>query len=317
MSTWRPWFRAFCLLAMSVPAAADDDPLVFSGLGYSGDGVTPTFGDYVSILAAQTRPAQHLATAGPAGGLSTAIEIETPDALLPGDLRLSYASSAGGPSWIARGWSIDSGITIRALTAREKRGAYADTPDLYQISGGVEGLLEPVEAATYSHRLVSEGGGYVVADYDEIAETWTVWSGPVTISLAPRIPGALRPQSWRTESLVDESSNEVLYTYTGTRLDRIEFGGNALSTDDQWPPTVRIDLHYDPIASESVRRSFAEGVEEAFDERLSSVEVFARKIIASGWKTVHRYELDYADDREESFLVGVRREATTGPTKSS
>ncbi len=256
--------RALTVLFVAVPALGNDDPLVFSGMGYSGDGVTPTFGAYLSALAPEPTAAKHLASAGANGELDYSIGIQAPDALLPGSMALRYSSGRGRASWIARGWSIDSGIRIDALDLRDQRGAYRDTPDLYRISGQVSGLLEPVEADSYGYRLVSQSGDFVVADYDEVSTTWTVWAGGVTSTVTPRLTTD-EPRSWHTTHQTDASANEVHYAWTNTRLDAIEYGGNALSPDDQWPSTVRLELQYDPVEESSVHRSHREGTVEVFD----------------------------------------------------
>ncbi|MCB9672659.1 MAG: hypothetical protein H6734_24490 [Alphaproteobacteria bacterium] len=319
------WFA----LALATPAYADS--LVFSGLGFPGDGATPSMLDYLGSMEIQRSSASNLGSADPKGGFGYGVGLEGPPALLAPSVSLSYASDAGDGSVLARGWTLDVGMTVSALSERERLGDYAGL-DLYRASG-LPGLLEAVPADTWQssgfdvlhYVLVSDQP--VVADawlYTETGE-WIVHQDGVETLLEPRLaawranPQASDIRSWRPVQQEDASGNRITWEWGASvggvtnpdLLTRIVYGDNFHSA--AYPPTGRYTFLYE--ARDHIRYSASEGPVEVVDARLVQVQVEAAKISGSDWVLDWHYALTWTTEAEETALAAVDRVGHAGTTE--
>lgn len=211
-----PW------LAPSARATTGD----YLNLSFTGDGETPSALERF----ASAQPKGASALAGGVGGsqsgdASWATEVALPPALLAPSVSIRYGSG-GSYGRLGRGFSLSAGPTIRKLSPRERAGLQAlpnapTTAEVYRLEGPVSGLFW---LGTSSYRWMSDthpvavqvtaaGGGFtVVAD----GTTWTMAAdntGTVT--------------GWHATSAVDANGNRIDWTYTGDRVDRIDYGGTS------------------------------------------------------------------------------------------
>ena len=279
------------LVLFATTAVADEDGGIFSGLGYAGDGVTPSMLEYTERQNPQLLQAGHVGEAGERGDFGYSVPIGLQPALFSPQVSLSYSSSGGVHNRIGRGWSLNAGMSIKALTPREQGGAYADHQGLYRVTGGgLSGLLElSDDDLTYDY--VSSSSTYATAEYDSDVEQWTVFAGGQQWTLEPRFPESTAPQSWQVTHASDASGNAIDWTYTGTRLDTVVYGGNQADLA-QHPHTARVRFTYESRPTSQRSRSFNEGFEEQFAVRLTEVLVDARDEASSVWSQVSTWALD-------------------------
>lgn len=156
----------------------------FVGLDYAGDGKTPSLLDHLTQHTPAVQAGPGGATVGAGGEAHYRVPISLPPALLAPDLALTYQSSAGVLTDLARGWSIQSGMHLSLPPLRHRLRAYADTEVVKVSGGGLSGLFEPVDDGHW--RYVSTAGAQAKAWYDGTTRSWTVKAGGVTTTLAAR-----------------------------------------------------------------------------------------------------------------------------------
>lgn len=115
-----------CLLVPNLARAQGGYEGDYLNLSLPGDGTTPD----AHAMAEQQREAlkgpRAAATASSQGDASYSLGFDLPPALLLPEIGLSYSSATGRHSVVARGWSLNAGMSIERIRGRELLGAYSD-----------------------------------------------------------------------------------------------------------------------------------------------------------------------------------------------
>jgi len=297
------------LLVCPLTAGAEDGYGNYLNVSFSGDGTTPTMLERYE----QSRPsvsAAPFSELDASGAVTYGVPLELPPALLQPDLSLRYHSGKGDHSWVARGWSIDSGLTVR----RARGGAVSLARSLGHP--GVDEVLE-VTGGGVSGRFLRHQGDYIwQSDTPSLASVgvistaygrmhihvdgveWTV-QHPENIDLGLDAGG--ESHLWVPVHAEDTSGNAIDWEWSGSRLDAIRFGGND---DLGLPHLIEVYLEYSPLLAASRSFDASAGFLEVIDERLARVTVHTRDGILAAFQSRRSYELRYEID-EQTLLKRV------------
>jgi len=285
----------------------------FANIANPTDGRTPSVLSVWSDMQ-RSAPAPEGASSVSAGGKAAhGLQLELPPAIVSPSLQLSYQQGSSAHSFLGRGWSLTSGVQAHRPTGSDLRAYVAvngqdlsEAPlDVLVVSGdGLDGVLFLTpsgwewESKSPSTVLVSEqaNGDFVLR------------SGTRRWELAE-----VHPNVYRTLRTDDLSGNRVDYSWDGTKLLQIDYGGHSAGG----PVTnhvVRVELVYQ--STEHTSYSSSSGALEVIDERLD--EVLVSTSLAGGGAPQLRktYTLEYnladATYAADEVLLEVRELGSAG-----
>ncbi len=194
------------------------------------------------------------------GELSHGHAFPLPPALLQPSLSLGYTSSGGSHSWVGRGWSLQSGLTVQRPPRGGERAYVGDgVRDVLIVSGdGLDGFFVQMddgwhwESATPSTaKITFLAGGDIRIDSGR--RRWTLEE--------------TTKRTWRTVRTRDRVGNLIDYTWTGSRLDRIDYGGTVAGVAHN----VYVVFTHEALGPAST--SASHGELETIDARLTRIDV--------------------------------------------
>ncbi len=236
------------------------------------------------------------------GEVSFSQPLSLPPAKLQPSVALGYGAGGGVHSWVGRGWSVSSGLTL-TLTRPGRGGerAYLEGTysDVVLVSGdGLSGMLR-FDGAAWVWTSPSPGVVWATQYADGRFE---VRAGNRTWVLEETLSG-----TWRTVTMEDRDGNLVEYTWTGSRLDDIFYGGAAGTSHHAW-----IRLQYGAASNPPTTWSAATGELETISERLDAVEVLTRSGVF--WDEARSYGLTYRPGGE--FLERIEELGEDGSSRT-
>jgi len=263
----------------------------YLNLSFRGDGSTPSALDGYEAMSRSAAAPSLALSASEKGEVSFSQPLSLPPARLQPSVSLGYGAGGSVHSWLGRGWSLSTGLTL----TRPQRGgerAYLDgsfTAALMVSGDGLSGLLR-FDGVEWVWTSPSPG----VVKATELADgSFEVRSGARTWILEETLAG-----TWRSTVVTDRDGNRIDYTWTGSRLDNIEYGGSATQAHH-----VLIDFIYGSTCNPPSTWSAASGELEEIDERLEVVSV-RTSAVAGGFALERReYALNYEEGGE--FLTQI------------
>jgi YD repeat-containing protein len=261
------WVWLSCALAFAEGNVTNDN---FLNLSFTGDGKTPSVLSLMEAQDIQVKGGRSVAGPGDRGDAAWSLGVSLPPSPMSPNVSVTYSSAASAHSWVGRGWSIASGVRIDRIVGPSAND-YKALSSPHQVSGGgLDGLLSN-ESGNWV--WISSSPSHLDATYDSKKRRWTLKQGGVTTVLAastevPWKKNGLQPVAWRPVRQTDSSGNRIVWTWTGDRLDRIDYGGNSQTSDD---PFLAVVFGYSNPGRASY--SGARGHLEVIDQRLNSVTV--------------------------------------------
>lgn len=265
-----------------------------------GDGMTPTFQQYLDMNKTQAAAASHMATANAKGDLTYSFALDLPPAILKPAISIGYNSNAGWNKELPAGWTLGGLTEIRRPLAR----AYG--ADEWLLSG-----------PAFDGTLKSDGSAYVLhgatpllvkASYDSAADEWTVTAGGLTYELVAADDGAGTPGGtalWRVASVTDTTGNLIEYVYTSDgRLESFSYGGNSITGDAS---TVLVEFSY--AANSYVHTSAAAGFVEDYAHHVEDITVKTRS--GGTFARIAAYDLVYVAGDLVDLLQKITHEGQT------
>lgn len=206
----------FLGVLLSLSASAGEE---FHNLSFTGDGKTP---NALQLMEAQTRglaESRSLADTDRRGAATYSIPVPMPPALFGPAVSLTYSSN-GGEGPLARGWSIETGPSIRRITDREGDVAYGEYDEAYRLTGGPSALLLPRDGWTgdgpREFAMLTDDGA--VGRAFRGGKGWVVVANGVTTTFrSGHAAGTAREgavvDEWVVDQMVDTRGNHIWFEY--------------------------------------------------------------------------------------------------------
>jgi YD repeat-containing protein len=264
-----------CAVGLMSPSAFAEDTIGNFDWHSPGDGKTPTIFQYLDTAkGTDAKEATHFGMATSKGDGVYSYNLDLPPALLKPSLSLSYSSETEMGAETPYGWSLGGIVEIRRpLTSN---GYKIDGPKHgrdYLLSGpGLSGVLKPSGNADLRFFLKTSDPNYVTAEYDQSANTWTVFHDTVKYTLEEQDDGDGTSEGtalWRVTKMRDRLGNAVDYFYSSDGLiSKISYGGNAEVVKDHL-----IDIHFRYAKNAAGRTNARAGFVVRYDKHLTLITV--------------------------------------------
>jgi len=306
---------SFVLVLGMMNSAVAQDLGNFQNLSYTGDGTTLSATQLLEASQRRAQQARFAASASAKGDAQYGVGLALPAALLAPSVGLSYNSAGGEHSWVARGWELGHGqVTVERIQRKVGAEAYGDVDQPHRVSGGGwNGILW--KDATNIWRYSSSGSTEAKIEYfeDSGVPMWRLSRGGITTLLEPRNDVAAwtadsPPARWRPRSVVDALGNQIDFSWSGSRLDSIEYGGQCGSAGAcvgglVEPHLVRLTFRY--INRDYDSFDFADGVMDRRSQWLDRVEVGVRQSAAQKFAVWNTYVLQATPEAESGRLLSA------------
>jgi len=246
----------------------------------SGSGIAPSAIDLWKEATRSAPVPEGAGLANPRGELTQGHTFPLPPGLLQPQLGLTYSTGTSSHSWVGRGWSLSTGLTVQQPTSGGERAYVGDgVRDVLLVSGdGLDGMFVATsdgwrwESATPSIAGITFLGN---GDLEVVSGTrrWTLQETTM--------------RTWRTVQTQDRAGNLIDYTWAGSRLDGIDYGGTVSGTNH--------NVHVVPVYEAAAHASWSatHGELEVIDQRLRRVEVHTPSFVATGANNQLQYVLSY------------------------
>ena len=224
----------------------------------SGSGIAPSAIDLWKEATRSAPVPEGAGLANPRGELTQGHTFPLPPGLLQPQLGLTYSTGTSSHSWVGRGWSLSTGLTVQQPTSGGERAYVGDgVRDVLLVSGdGLDGMFVATsdgwrwESATPSIAGITFLGN---GDLEVVSGTrrWTLQETTM--------------RTWRTVQTQDRAGNLIDYTWAGSRLDGIDYGGTVSGTNH--------NVHVVPVYEAAAHASWSatHGELEVIDQRLRRV----------------------------------------------
>ena len=259
------------------------------GLSFSGDGQSP------SVLARWDEANRSLGAPRGGGGVNSgggatwSSPLDLPPALLSPSVVVGLNSEGGPHSRLGRGFQLSGWIDIHRAVGREAN-ATRDLGEVFVVSGG--GLDGLIVADGPGWRFVSVNPGSALVERD--GDVWTIGHDGVWTEL-----DAIDVNRWRPIEAWDAFGNAVRWTWTGSRLDQVSYGG---TTEPGGDALVEVLFAYRPALSPSLQGGG--GAVDLIDERLDRVEIHSRADALGAWVHGVNYVVEWTEHEGGVGVLG-------------
>lgn len=244
-----------------------------------GDGITPTFLQYLDVKGFQIKEAKHLLSSSAKGDVVYSYDLELPPALLKPSLTLAYSSASSMNIEMPYGWELKGIVEIRRpLTPAYDVKAKEDWYDSeWQVSGpGFSGTLLPSGEDDYHFYLKSSHPIYVMAKYNTSSNTWKVYANGIVWELQAMDEGEdteVGTALWRATEMKDASGNYVSYSFHHDgRVNALCYGGNSSTSEDHL-----VDVVFDYEENAAKRTSARAGFLTTYQYHITKISVQAHE----------------------------------------